>query len=295
MGIQEKGSWGNKEYAHILPRKRWKMNLWEGIRQEAVDYFQVNKLTWHTDKHNLRSSQVLCVNIFFPFKDQLSSFNHAFKHYLPNFSSFVPGSMEFEFVDKENLLCEKSGAKTSVDVKLEWTDHDNLRNLLLLEFKFTEQRFGKCNSARNDRDCDKARQIIEDPLKCYLTSRGIRYWELISKKKGPIKQNELCLKGACPFRYDFYQLMRNQLLAYELEKNLGYDKVIFGVLFPRQNMKIQEMGRNKENPIEAWYSIIKNKNRFVSIHLENMIAELSHNNPYIFNKWRVYLRKKHCI
>jgi len=46
------GKWRGKPYPHILPSEKWQYNLFEGIRDLAIQYFERNYITWHQQKHH---------------------------------------------------------------------------------------------------------------------------------------------------------------------------------------------------------------------------------------------------
>jgi len=71
LGVSEPGVFRGKPYRHILPRDKQPLNLWEDIREDAIAYFGAERIAWHKDSHNLLSSQALCVNLFFPLREEL--------------------------------------------------------------------------------------------------------------------------------------------------------------------------------------------------------------------------------
>ena len=73
LDVEACGNWRGKSYCHILPEDRWELNLCDTIREEAQRYFSDNEIGWHRDRHNMLSSQAMCVNIFFPLKQQLNA------------------------------------------------------------------------------------------------------------------------------------------------------------------------------------------------------------------------------
>jgi len=69
LQIQEHGKWRGQQYPHILPQDLWFLNLWEETCFRAVKYFDKLQIKWHDQKHNLLSSQILCINLFFPLRE----------------------------------------------------------------------------------------------------------------------------------------------------------------------------------------------------------------------------------
>ena len=54
------------------PKKAWEEGLWPGIRSGTAnslpDYLTANSVQEHTGVNNLKSSWVLCANLYFPFR-----------------------------------------------------------------------------------------------------------------------------------------------------------------------------------------------------------------------------------
>src|SRR5260370_25942734 len=67
----ERGRHNGKEYDWILPKERWEEGLWVGIRGDGdaslVAHLLKNKIQKHTGVNNLKSSWVLCANLYYPF------------------------------------------------------------------------------------------------------------------------------------------------------------------------------------------------------------------------------------
>jgi len=282
------GLFRGKPYCHILPDERWKENLWNQKLEQILDYAKHRQINWHLGKAHLNSSQILCFNLFFPFIYNTMPLEPYFRNNVSGFNKFA-GIMEFEYTDPLNLLNEKK--QTNVDLAMEWLDDDCNINLFLFEFKYTEDSFGTCSKYNKEkcRDLD----TYNHPKKCYLTNNKIKYWdELI--QNGPIKIELIVGKEICPFRSGLYQLMRNQLLAHTLEKTGRYKKVIFGVIYPKQN-KALERGvsaiRTVNGTEVSWCSLIKNSDRFQVILLDDLLTSMfKHSND---NSWKEFLIEKY--
>ena len=54
LGVSEQGTFRGKSYPHILPKEEQPLNLWEGIREDAIAYFSAESIAWHKDSHNDR-------------------------------------------------------------------------------------------------------------------------------------------------------------------------------------------------------------------------------------------------
>lgn len=65
------GSQNGKQYEWILPNDLWEQGLWPGVRSGSCyslpDYLHRNGVQKHLGVHNLKSSWMLCANLYFPF------------------------------------------------------------------------------------------------------------------------------------------------------------------------------------------------------------------------------------
>ena len=65
---QEPGSYNGVPHPWILPPSERKEGLWCEIRVSLPAYLEENKIAKHKDAHNLKSSWILCANLYFPFR-----------------------------------------------------------------------------------------------------------------------------------------------------------------------------------------------------------------------------------
>ena len=306
LGVRMCGKWQGKEYRHILPRELWDLNLWEPIRASARIHFLEQGISWHEQRHNLLSSQIQCVNVFYPLRDAQELLGSFLVNYVPRLMRV--GRMHFEYIGDKNYLKEPGGRgsmRTSADVAVEWFDAANSRNLLLLEYKFTEREFGRCGGAtsRGNRDksrCRRASEIISAPGKmCYLVEpKGRPYWDIALAPDGPLNAGVLASESHCPFRYDFYQLMRNQFLAHQIESDpgSGFDSVTFGVVYHRDNEHLLRMGHpfgGERNPLTAWRSLLREPKRFIWFTVQELLEAVDAKLPSRLAHWRAFLRARY--
>src|SRR5690349_2119782 len=70
------GLQNGKSYEWIVPRIDWKDLLWEGrngpLAKVLGAYIRDSKISIHSGVHNLKSSWVLCANLYFPFGQQIA-------------------------------------------------------------------------------------------------------------------------------------------------------------------------------------------------------------------------------
>jgi hypothetical protein len=306
LGVRQCGKWQGTEYPQILPLELWDLNLWAAIRAEARIHFLKEGIAWHAQRHNLLSSQIQCVNLFYPLRDQPTLLAGFLADSLPQLARV--GSIHFEYAGDKDYLNERGGRgrmRTSADVSIEWFDAANSRNLLMLEYKFTEREFGRCGGAtsRGNKDrsrCLRANEIIKAPGRmCYLVDPKNRpYWDIALAPDGPLKGDLLARESYCPFRYDLYQLMRNQLLAHRIESDpdSGFESATFGVVYHKDNEELLRMGHpfgGKGNPLTAWISLLRQPKRFIWFTVQDLFAAVDANLPPQLVEWRKYLRARY--
>jgi len=293
-------------YEHILPARQWTRNIWSGIRRAAIDYFSREKIKWHDHKDNLLSSQIQCVNIFFPLRNHPSLLNGFLKEFYPLLAEVT--DIDFEYIGPRNYFNEPGGRgynRTSADVAITWEDTRGRNNLLLVEFKFTEANFGECSKSENpDPDrCNHGKLIIHSPKKeCYRSEVGRPYWDIILSPQEPFLLEMLHKTQHCPFRYDFYQLMRNQLLAKCIaeDKDSEFSIVEFAVCYDDRNETLLNLSRpidGNSNPLEVWESFLKNPSSFKSFTIQQLLENIDHidNLPSELEQWRAYLNDRYGL
>lgn len=293
-------------YEHILPARQWTRNLWPGICRMAVDHFRCKEIKWHKEKDNLLSSQILCVNIFFPLKNHKSLLDGFLKEFYPSLAKVT--DIDFEYIGPRNYFNEPGGRgynRTSVDVSIAWEDTKGKRNLLLVEFKFTEPNFGECSKSGNPDQgrCNDGELIISSPqTECYRSRKNRPYWKMILSPQGPFIREALSKTQYCPFRYDFYQLMRNQLLAKCIaeDKDSGFHIAEFAVCYDDRNKKLLNLSHpidGDSNPLTIWKSFLKNPSSFKYFTIQQLMEHIDHVNnlPSEMKPWRTYLNKRYGL
>lgn len=308
LGVRKCGNWRGGQYPHILPSELWDLNLWEQIRDTARIHFVEDNIAWHDQRHNLLSSQILCVNIFFPLRNEHELFTGFLAGHIPQLAGV--SKMYFEYIGDKNYLNEpgsRGRMRTSADIALEWSDASNSRGLLLLEFKFTEREFGRCGGATSPGNVDRSRcrqpsKIVQAPEKmCYLVKPKQRpYWEIALGPDSPLRIDLLTKESYCPFRYDFNQLMRNQFLAHLIESdpNSGFQRALFGVAYHAENDQLLRMGRpfnGERNPLKAWAGLLREPDSFITFTLQDLLAWMDSRLPSHLEEWRAFLSAKYGL
>ncbi|MBA7654206.1 hypothetical protein ES703_62082 [subsurface metagenome] len=303
MGTSERGN----PYPHIIPNAKWKYNLWEGIREEAPRYFKEKGIAWHRQKHNLLSSQIMCVNIFFPLKQHLNVIKPWLIRLFRDAENVI--DIDFEYIGPEdkNYFNEIGGRgqnRTSSDVSITWLDREKRKNMLLLEFKFTEPSFGQCSKQGNPKPerCFSSRKVVAFPqTECYrVEDKKRRYWEYVLSSNSPFRREVLTTERFCPFRYDFYQLMRNQLLAHRIQSDpeADFNRVEFGVIYHADNDKLLRMSHpfgGERNPLEVWPRLLRNPDTFHAFTVQDLIGTIEVRLPADLIAWRTHLKQRYGL
>ena len=167
------GSYRGHTYDFILPEACADENLFPEIRQSVKDYFSSKKIQWHDGKNDnpsphLCSSQVCCVNFLFPFVDKPEPLKALLRPIYPTISNVIPMEdsgelVSFEWIGEEDYLGETVHKKrertrgahfTSTDAAIMFDRTDNKRQIVLIEWKYTEAYASK-NLKISDKGTDR--------------------------------------------------------------------------------------------------------------------------------------------
>lgn len=250
-----------KSYPFVL--KRPLLNLWEGIREDAIFYFSENKIPWWegTDDGptgHLVSSQVACVNHLFLLRQRRDLATAVLKQIDRDIISaerLDDGFVEFEVIGQKNYINERQHTRganaTSIDAMM--LGRKAKKNVLVsIEWKYTENYSG-------------------EPL--YKEARWEIYNPLLEEQNCPIdcdKARDLGKKGPFEALYyePFYQLMRQTLLSWKMAdaNEYGADDYIHLHIVPDENKEMLEGVTSKDLQIIdddtldmelAWKRILK--------------------------------------
>lgn len=266
--VGKAGRAGSTAYDFCLPAEHAALNLLPEVRAPALSFFATERIPWHAGVgrgpgNHLLSSQVQCVNA-------LGQMVHDPKRLLTAFGDLLgidevieiePGrSLTFEYIGPTDFFGEAPGATrtrgahcTSVDAAFLHRRRDGRRELVLVEWKYTE-----AYALRGP-----------DPVKDAV--RHGRYGTAWSAPDSPVRADLL------PFELildePFYQLVRQQLLAHELEKSRahGADSVrVLHVLSPANDAYQRSLVRPEhralgESVSEVWQRLLVRPDRFVPV------------------------------
>ncbi len=239
-------------------------NLWEGIRADAVEYFNKNQIKWwkgEGDKPtgHLLSSQVACVNHLYFVRQRHDAATKILKAIEPSIVSAETvdtGFVEFEFIGGKQYLKEKAftrGANcTSVDAAMIGKNGKGEKVLFLIEWKYTEYYQSES---------------------LYIPERSKVYDGLINATDSPFVKSE-----PQAFYYEpFYQMMRQTLLGSLCAKNKDHDCVDFRHVhvIPAENKEllntITSPKFSGKTLSEAWGKVLKEPQKYKTVSPEEFI------------------------
>lgn len=258
-------------FPFCLPNGYATHNLLPDVRDAALDHFRRLDIPWHNSvnggpSNHLLDSQVQCANALTPMVADPDRIHAALGHTLGlgHLTPFADGTyVTFEYIGERDHLGEspkrprRRGTKcTSVDAAFQHTAPDGARELILLEWKFTEKY-----------PPDPARS------KGHPTRRNT-YAKLINAENGPINPGSLPLESL--FDEPIYQLVRQQLLAHEIEHDpsSGYDRVRVAHVLPPANtayeMSVHNTGATAlgDSTSTAWRALLRRPDAFVHVDPE---------------------------
>ena len=292
------GVYRGKQWPFCLPLDCAEENLFPEIRQIALAYFAAQGIKWHDGlngkpSNHLCDSQVCCVNFLFPFAQKPRILAEVLRPIFPNLQEMLlienGQYIAFEWIGLENYLGEKishngkrtRGANfTSADAAAMFKRSDGKRQVVLIEWKYTESyesvylKFSKSGTDRTE---------IYKPLylqnDCPLNKDLISSFDLL-------------------FYEPFYQLMRQQFLAHEMEKakELDADMVTVLHIAPTKNTDFHkitspELSKMGETVIDVWKKLVRMEHRFISVSTEQLFCKLFANHLLEIQAWSDYISK----
>ena len=153
VSTREQGTWSRIPYPWILPRNHWWEGLWPGIRRESDNsverYIEKAKIQPHQGVNNLKSSWVLCANLYFAHRRDPRLLARFLADHVDRRIVGIE-RLELEWaeeapLDPSSLLGEPKGRRganqTSPDVAFVVSLQNGGRGLVLTESKFTAHSF----------------------------------------------------------------------------------------------------------------------------------------------------------
>jgi hypothetical protein len=295
------GTYRGRPRPFALPVQQADENLFDEVREASLDYFGRNGIRWHDGQNHgpsnhLCSSQVQCVNFLYAFIEKPNALINLLKPVFPAIQSLLPMEspgqfVSFEWIGLQNYLGERMrpgtertrGANfTSADAAVKFQRSDGLRQIVLIEWKYTESYAGNWLGIAPSG-----------------TSRMEIYRHLYEHPECPLDKSSIHNFGDL-FYEPFYQLMRQQFLAWKMEqaKELCADVVSVLHIAPTRNHDFRKVTSSALRPlgesvINVWKKLVKNPGRFVSISTEELFGRLADNLPSELTHWWQYVRERY--
>jgi hypothetical protein len=306
-------------YPFCLPVQAAAENLFEGVRTQ-IQGFESRGIPWHKGvgggpTTHLCSSQVCCVNFLAPFADKPSQLLALVRAVFPDAAEMLPVDegrgdyIEFEWIGDPNrdYLDEapKRGRRTrganctSADAAVRFRLVDGREQVVLIEWKY----------------CERYRDLQAIKMEARLLVKNGEAWTPSSQKRVDRYAGRLAAVAAVPAGLTFedlyveplYQLMRQQLLAYEME-SIGKEADVVSVLHlsPRANEDFKaitspavrgwaeaNLPADQRNVVSAWSSLLKQSDRFRHAAIEDGFAPaLASPDPKVA-EWGAYVRARY--
>jgi hypothetical protein len=297
-----KGDGLYKEHAYpfCLPRDLAEENLYPPIRSAIREYFERNQIKWHDGQsgkpsNHMCDSQVCSANFLFPFADKPEALAALLKPIFPNLKEMLPIEdglyVAFEWIGQQNYLKEKisrngqrtRGANfTSADAAVRFRRTDGREQISLIEWKYTESY-----SSVNLEVAASGQSRVE-----------IYRW-LFEQSDCPIDKARLpCFEAL--FYEPFYQFMRQQLLAHEMEKarELGADVVSLLHIAPALNLDFKKitsplLRTPGSSATDVWKSLVTLPDRFTSVSTETLFGQLNADRFPELMEWKAYIQARY--
>jgi len=295
------GIYKGKTRPFCLPLEYAEENLFPGIRKSAPAYFASQGIKRHDGRdgkpsNHLCDSRVCCLNFLFPFADRPRALAEVLLPVFPAIRQMLPIEdgqyMACEWIGQENYLAEKiargsrrtRGANfTSADAAVMFEQADGMRQVVLVEWKYTESYGGA-------------------PLKKAKsgTDRTAIYRPLFDRDDCPIDRT-LLPSFESLFYEPFYQFMRQQFLANEMERahELGANKVSVLHIAPSRNTDFQKVTSAELQPLGktatgVWKRLVMPGDRFVSVSTEQLFGGLSEERLPEMREWLGYITARYA-
>jgi hypothetical protein len=297
---RREGLYKDHAYPFCLPADRSEENLFPGIQKSAVEFFSKHNIKWHDGlnrkpSNHMCDSMVCCVNFLFPFADHPDALLKVMQRVFPQARRMLSveddSYVSFEWIGAENYLGEKisrSGLRTrganftSADAIVMFETDKGSREAILMEWKYTESYGG------NDLK-----------IAASGTDRSAFYRHLFDAPDCPLDKFQLPSFDAL-FYEPFYQFMRQQFLAHEMEKarELSADIVRLMHISPAHNLDFRRvtsptLAGLADSATNVWKRLVKPDDRFVPVHSEDLFGGFAKDDLPGMNEWMEYVYSRY--
>lgn len=305
IDTQEMGVQNGKKRPWILPEQLWAEGLWDGIKKTLPEYLESEHVQKHKGCHNLKSSWMLCANLYFPFhtdKPLLASFLKKYVH--PHIKTV--DRIELEYAEGRDLcpsklLGEPEGSRganqTSPDIAF---IVNGGKGLVLTENKYTEHSFYECSGRKYSPDpkkCLNIQSVLNDldntcfQLHWEKDGRPNRkYWDFLA-----ISEYGKRILKRCPAAYSGCQLFRQQALAEGIARSGKYEFVISCVAYDARNETlIKCLKPSGLDHFSDWSKLFSGKTGFSTYTHQQWTQFVRENaNMNAWNPWLEYIHQRY--
>lgn len=291
--------------------------MWPGIRSTSncslPAYLDAKHIQKHIGVHNLKSSWVLCANLYFPFREDMPMLaGFLQKCVSPLVEAVESVELEYESSDKglqPHLLLGESGEgqrganQTSPDVAFLVRTAGG-KGLILTESKLVEHSFYSCSGRKasiqnpDSRRCLDVQRILSDlPGQCYQLHWATddrpnrKYWDFIR-----VSDHGRKVLTRCPAATAGYQLFRQQALAEGIALSGKYNLVVSCVAYDERNSALIHCLRTTGiNDFAAgWASLFEGKAQFTTFTHQQWVAWVrQHNHGHRWTAWLDYVAERY--
>ncbi|HEY2806592.1 MAG TPA: hypothetical protein VGI92_12115 [Gemmatimonadales bacterium] len=299
----------------ILHHDAWTEGLWKGIRESVSEYLEREDVQRHLGSHNLKSSWMLCANLYFPFReDPGRQLVAAFLRSRVSKEIEAVERIELEYaepapLDPQTLLGEpetgKRGAnQTSPDVAFLVRLGNGKSGLILTESKLAEHSFYACSGRKKSvENPDRSRcmdwpRIQADPIgQCWQMNweqegrPNRKYWEHVQFSE----EGKASLRR-CPAATAGYQLFRQQALAEAIAASGQYDLVASCVAYDARNDDLIHSLRSTgvDDFATGWGRLFGGKAKFATwTHQEWVAWVRTHDSSGVWGDWLEYVEARY--
>lgn len=298
---RQDGEYKKRSYPFCLPREHAEENLFPDIREPMLDYFARQEIKWHDGQNgkpsnHLCDSQVCCANFLFPFANQPRALVELLRPVFPTICAVLPMEIggplvSFEWIGLENYLGElihrnhkrTRGANfTSADAAVLYETTAGHREIALIEWKYTESYSPvSLRVAKSGTDRTKIYAPLYEQDDCPIDKSPLpRFQDL--------------------FYEAFYQLMRQQLLAHQMEqaKELGATRVSVLHVAPLHNADFRRVTSPGlvhlgDSPTAIWKRLVLPSDRFASVHTEELFGQFPIDRFPELDAWWAYIHARY--
>ena len=300
-------------FPFVLPSQYSKENIFAGIREDALDYFAEAGIKWHMGvgdgpSNHMLDSQVCAVNFLFALQRQPATLLKAVTEIYNDAVEMVPitnnSYVEFEWIGTANYLNEwrkhekptRGEMVTSCDALFAFRNLSGQLHLVLVEWKYTEQY------PTEEQILSDKKSLIFEGRKGKVR-RG-RYDMLFKNPTGAVIADELNIEAfSCE---PAYQLLRQQLLAYEMERARELDADLVSVLHlsPAANHDLHMVtpvalrsSTGEDDIFQTWSNLVRSPDRtprFKSITIGDFFSTILAAPGESLIEWSKYISKRYA-